>query len=206
MLPADVAKVADWAGLLEADPDPVLLLLATRLKLPMRLWALGLPTLLEDVAHAEFVSAAGRAEVNLAGRPKAILPYPAANVCRSAGAGTRPHCSPPPRHYHRYGASPATGILPPRGGMHARTATAAALPERHGGAPRLPCPMHCKGRSVLRRMQSSTGPRVSAAELERAVCGGAGWTTGSSCQRQPATSARLERPRVPALQPFPVVT
>lgn len=76
VLTSNVAEVAEWAGPLEPGPDPYLLALAMRPALPMDLGGLGLSTLLQDVPHAAFVSAArgGRAEFNFVGRPKAIRP------------------------------------------------------------------------------------------------------------------------------------
>lgn len=53
-LPADAAKVADLAGPFESGLDTAMV------PLPMHLGGSGLSTLLEDVAHSTFVSAAGR--------------------------------------------------------------------------------------------------------------------------------------------------
>lgn len=50
-LPADAAKVAEWAAPLEAGLDPALLPLATRRELPKRLGGVGLSTTRDCTCH-----------------------------------------------------------------------------------------------------------------------------------------------------------
>lgn len=154
--PADLTRVAEWAGPYVASPDPVLLPLATRLELRMRLGCLGLPTPLEDVAPAAFASAVRLAEVHLgrghrcgkAGGCSAVVGCQPPASGRALGAGPLQLCSPPPPYSRRYDASAAAGISP----LRCSTAAAASVA---GGHRELPMASVSGAAGTLQRLQGA---------------------------------------------------
>lgn len=148
-------------GHIRGRHGPALLPLAASLRLPMRLGGLGLTKLPEDVAHAAFGSAAGRADVNLAAggctarascRGLARCQLPA--FIGALGAGHGQNRSQLPNHSRRDGTSATTGIPLPRGGHSHGSRTG----RRTRGISRwLSCSPGCRRRSTLRCMRSPAG-------------------------------------------------